>query len=180
MLVQYPQTGRRHLSDGADTPGVRRVVVLACGEPERGDDAVALAAIEALPEAARAVADIVPCGQLEVDDLLDVPLGTACIVVDAAVGVAPGDVVVIPLADVADRSAGGSPRSSHTLPPDQVIGLVAALRGGPPSGVFVGIGGEAFGLGAGLSPAVRSGLPRFVERLATEIARLAADANARG
>jgi hydrogenase maturation protease len=176
MLVQYPQARRRHLTDGSDRPGAHRVTVLVCGEPERGDDAVAFAAIEALPEAARAVADVVRCGRLDVEHLLDVPDGIGCVVVDAAVGVAPGEVVVIPLTAIAERSAGGSPRSSHTLPPDQVIALAAALRGRPPQGVFVGIGGEAFGLGAGLSSAVRSSLPLLVETLAREVVRLAAEA----
>ncbi len=161
--------------DGPEGPDARRVVVLVCGEPERGDDAAALAAVEALPAPIAARAAIVRVGQLEVDHLLDVPHGAGCIVVDAAVGVAPGDVVVIPLADIADRSAAGSPRSSHALPPDQVIALAAALRGGPPAGVFVGIGGAAFGLGAGLSPAVRSGLPLLVETLAREVVRLVAE-----
>jgi hydrogenase maturation protease len=164
------------LSDGSHGPHTRRVAVLVCGEPERRDDAVGFAAIDALPDAVRALAVVVRVGQLEVEDLLDVPAGAACVVVDAAVGVAPGEVVVIPLAAIAERSAGGSPRSSHSLPPDQVIALAAALRGRPLAGVFVGIGGAEFGLGSGLSPAVRSGLPLFVESLAREVVRLAAEA----
>jgi hydrogenase maturation protease len=152
-------------------PG-RRVAVLVCGEPERGDDAVASAALSALPGAVRSMADVVLCGQLEVEHLLDVPEGVPCIVVDAAVGVPPGEVVAIPLEMVAARPTAGAPRSSHTLPPDQVISLAAALRGRPPEGIFVGIGGEEFGLGAGLSTAVLAGLPRLVERLAAEIERL--------
>lgn len=162
-----------------DGPGAGRVVILVCGEPERGDDAVAFIAVDELPDAIRALADLVRVGQLAVEHLLDVPDGAACVVVDAAVGVAPGEVVAIPLAAIAERSSGGSPRSSHTLPPDQVIALAAALRGHPPDGIFVGIGGESFGPGASLSPAVRSGLPLLVERLATEIGRLAASASDR-
>ncbi len=154
-------------------PDTARIRVLACGEPERGDDAVALAAVAALPEAILGRVEIVRCGQLEVDHLLDVPEGAPCIVLDAAVGVAPGEVVTLSLADVAARSGGGAPRSSHTLRPDQVIALAAALRGAPPEGVFVGIGGAAFELRTGLSPAVRAGLPRLVERLVAEIERLA-------
>lgn len=150
-----------------------RLPLLVCGEPARGDDAVAFAAVAALPAIARDRVEVVPCGQLEVDHLLDVPAGMPCIVVDAAVGVAPGDVVVLSLADVGARRDGGAPRSSHTLRPDQAIALAATLRGEPPAGVFVGIGGADFTLGADLSPAVRAGLPRLVERLAAEIERLA-------
>jgi len=39
-------------------------------------------------------------------------------------------------------------------------------------GVFVGIGGVDFSLGASLSPAVEAGLPDLVERLTLEIERL--------
>ncbi len=147
--------------------------VLVCGETARGDDAVALTAVEALPTEVLARVIIVRCGQLEVGHLLDVPDGAACVVIDAAVGVAPGEIVAIPLDAIAARGGTPGPRSSHTLPPDEAIRLAAALRGRPPEGVFVGIGGSDFRLGAGLSPAVRSALPAFVDRLASEIVRLA-------
>jgi hydrogenase maturation protease len=156
----------------AAAPGPVRTVLLACGEPERGDDGAALAAVAALPPLVAGRVAIVRCGQLEVDHLLAVPDGAVCVVVDAAVGVAAGEVVVIPLADLADRAGRGAPRSSHALPPDQVVSLAAALRGRPPDGVFVGIGGRAFGLGAGLSPEVAAGMPAFVERLVDVILRL--------
>ena len=148
-----------------------RPVLLVCGEPERGDDGAAFEAAAALPPAVLVRVDVVRCGQLDVDHLLAVPDGARCIVVDSAVGVSPGAVVAIPLADLVDRAGGGTPRSSHALPPDQVIGLAAALRGRPPEGVFVGIGGRAFGLGAGLSPEVAAALPRLIDRLVEEILR---------
>jgi hydrogenase maturation protease len=154
-------------------PAADRMQLLVCGEPARGDDAVGFAAVAALPAAARDRVNVVACGQLQVDHLLDVPADVACIVVDAAVGVPPGEVVTLSLADVAARRGGGAPRSSHTLPPDQAIALAAALRGAAPVGVFVGIGGVDFELGADLSPAVRAGLPRLVESLVAEIERLA-------
>lgn len=154
-------------------PGGQRLPLLVCGEPARGDDSVAFEAVAALPAAVRDRVDVVTCGQLEVGHLLDVPADVACIVVDAAVGVPPGEVVVLSLADVAARRGGGAPRSSHALAPDQVIALAATLRGTPPQGVFIGIGGADFALGADLSPAVRIGLPWLVEQLVAEIDRLA-------
>jgi hydrogenase maturation protease len=153
------------------TTAAPRTVLLVCGEPERGDDGAALAAVAALPPLVAARATIVRCGQLDVDHLLAVPDDAACVVVDAAVGVAPGEVVAMPLADLADRAGRGAPRSSHTLPPDQVVSLAAALRGSPPEGVFVGIGGRAFGLGAGLSPEVAAGLQALTDRIVDEILR---------
>ncbi len=151
------------------------IPVLVCGEPARGDDAVAFAAVDALPAPVRRLADVRPCGPLEVDDLLDVPPGTPCLVVDAAVGVEPGRVVVLGLDEVAARGRGAGPRSSHTLPIDQVLALASTMRGGAVDGVFVGIGGEAFDFGAALSPRVAAGLPDLTARIATEVRRLAGD-----
>jgi hydrogenase maturation protease len=158
---------------GAGTTAAARLRLLVCGEPARGDDAAAFAAVTAMPSAVRDRVDVVSCGQLQVDHLLDVPAGAPCIVLDAAVGVPPGEVVMLSLADVAARRSGSAPRSSHTLAPDQVIALAATLRGAPPAGVFIGIGGADFALGAELSPAVLAGLPRLVEVIVREIERLA-------
>jgi hydrogenase maturation protease len=105
----------------------------------------------------------------------------ALIVVDAAIGVAPGQVVTLPLAEIAGTAgdagaAGGvTPASSHSLPPDQVLALAEELRGSPLRGSFVGIGGAEFGFVEGLSPAVVAGLPTFIAALSAEIRRLATE-----
>jgi len=151
----------------------RSVRVLICGERLRGDDGAAILAAEALDGATRALAEIVHVGQLAVESLLDVPEGTAVIVADAAVGVAPGTVVTLPLEDVV-RRIGAAPASSHALPPDQVIALAGELRGGLPHGSFVGIGAERLEFGEELSAAVESSLAGFTATLADEIRRLAA------
>ena len=154
--------------------GRRQVLVLVCGERLRGDDAVALVAADALPANARALAELVEVGQLSVEILLDVAEGVALIVVDAAIGVAPGQVVTLPLAEIAATAGatdGATPASSHSLPPDQVVALAGELRGSPLRGSFVGIGGAEFGFGEGLSPAVAAGLPAFIAALAAEIRR---------
>jgi hydrogenase maturation protease len=155
----------------------RPIRVLICGERLRGDDAAAVLAAEGLGVEARAAAEIVEVGQLAAEMLLDVPEGVAVIVADAAVGVSAGTVVVVPLSDIAERAvgaAGAAPASSHSLPPDQVLALAEELRGSPFRGVFVGIGGVAFGFGEGLSPAVAAGLPAFTAAIAGEIRRMAA------
>jgi hydrogenase maturation protease len=148
------------------------VRVLVCGERLRGDDGAAVLAAEALDQATLALAVVVEVGQLSVEALLDVPEGAAVIVVDAAAGVAVGKVVIVPLADIAGRSAAASPASSHSLPPDQVLALAEELRGSPFRGVFVGIGAAEFGFGEDLSPAVAAGLPAFTAALAAAIRRL--------
>jgi len=157
-----------------------RTRVLVCGERMRGDDAAALVAVKMLPEDARALAEVVEVGQLSVEALLDVPDGMAVIVADAAVGLAAGVVVTLPLERMAARggvgaSGGAAPASSHSLPPDQVLALAAELRGSMPRGVFVGIGGAEFSFGEELSAAVAAGLATFAAALADEIRRLSAD-----
>ncbi len=155
-------------------PARQRVVVLACGEPERGDDAAALRAIERLPASALETAEIRHCRSLGPDDLLELGPDEACLLVDAAVGVAPGLVVGGPLESLARPAPGAAiPRSSHLLPVEEAVRLAAILRPGLPTGSFVGIGGASFGLGEGLSAAVEDGLPAFVDAIAAEIERLA-------
>jgi hydrogenase maturation protease len=154
-----------------------RMRVLVCGERMRRDDGAALFAADMLPEDARALAEVIEIGQLSVEALLEIPDGAAAIVADAAIGVAPGAVVTLPLERVAARAAAGGgavPASSHALPPAGVLALAEELRGSPLRGSFVGIGGAEFGFGEGLSAPVTAGLATFAATLADEIRRLAA------
>lgn len=159
-----------------------------CGEPERGDDAVAFRAVAALadtldPTVARDI-EIRPCGALEVDDLVEVRPGAACLIVDAVLGVPAGELVVRPLASLiaapgepgtaGGSAAGPTPRSTHLLPVADVLTLAAIVRPGLPVGSFVGIGGESFGLGEDLSPEVAAALPALRRAIAAEAGRLAA------
>lgn len=154
----------------------KRVQVLVCGEELRGDDGAAIRAAEMLPDDVRALAEVLEVGQLSVEALLDVPAGVAVIVADAAVGVAAGEVVTLPLARLAHPGgSGAAPASSHSLPPDQVVALAREMRGSPPRGVFVGIGGAEFGFGERLSAAVEAGLPAFAAVIAAEVRRLATE-----
>lgn len=154
----------------------RSVWLVVCGEPERGDDAAGPMAIDGLPAAVLARCEVRRGAALDIETLLDIPPGAACVLVDAAVGVAPGAVVVVPLealgqpAGRADSDA--SPRSSHELPIGQVFGLVRALRGRGPVGSFVGIGAASADLGAGLSPAVDRAMPAFRAAITAEVRRL--------
>ena len=160
----------------AELSGPKRVRLLVCGEQLRGDDAAAILAVELLPPQIRSLAEIQEVGQLGVEALLDVPDGVALVVADAAVGVAGGTVVTLPLEGVArSPGSGATPASSHSLPPDQVLAFAAELRGAMPRGVFVGIGGAEFGFGEGLSTAVAAGLPAFAGAIAEAIRNLAAD-----
>jgi hydrogenase maturation protease len=156
-------------------PSVR---LLVCGNADRGDDGAALSAVATLlptlPSHLLERLEVRRCGELHVEDLLDIPAGEVAVVVDAAVGVPPGHVVAVPISEIAAALGSPAPRSSHELPIDQVLGLAATLRsGGLPSGTFIGIGGRRFGYGRPLSRSVRLAMPGFQQAIAAELARLA-------
>jgi hydrogenase maturation protease len=150
-------------------------VVLACGDPTRGDDAAALLAADRLQagQSGRTipVVEIRPVGQLEPDDLVELAPEARVVVIDAVRGVPPGTIVRRPLSEL--PKGGPSPRSSHLLPLRDVLALVESLRGSLPEGAFVGLGGETFELGAGLSAPVRAALPGYVQAIADEVVRQA-------
>jgi hydrogenase maturation protease len=165
---------------GRDVRG-RRVVVFACGEMERGDDAAALRAVNLLRDAGDERMEVRPIGALEPEHLLE--LGDRpCVVADCVAGIAPGDVVVrsleglLPGAGPPGRSSGGGAvpvaRSTHLLPIGDVLALAEIVRPGLPRGTFVGIGGADFGLGRPLSPDVERALPAFAEAIAAAAAGL--------
>jgi hydrogenase maturation protease len=166
-------------------PRARRPAVrdLVCGNAERGDDAVAPAAMAALlprlPRELMEQLEVRNVGELRVEDVADLPPGVRCLIVDAVAGVAPGEVVRLPL-DGLGVGPGWTPRSSHQLPIHLVIALAGVLRDRPVDGRFAGLGGRSFGYGTPLSPTVRAALPAFAEAIEAELRGLAADPPRRG
>jgi hydrogenase maturation protease len=151
------------------------VSVLICGERLRGDDGAAVFAAGLLTDDVEALASITEVGQLSVEALLATPPDAAVILVDSALGIAPGQVVELPLSALAGEAGNdATPASTHAMPAHQVLTLAAELRGAPLYGTFVGLGGVAFGFGEELSPAVAAGLPEFAAAIESEIRRLAA------
>lgn len=188
----------RPIRGSGQQPASRPVVVLVCGEPERGDDAAAIRAVALLDPAIGAGADVRLCGALEVEDLLAIEPGAACLLVDAATGIGPGTLASGPLdalvtgsrrgaegapeavADRSGRMPAVRPRSTHAMPVGDVLGLAAILRPGLPDGRFVAIGGASFALGGGLSPAVAAALPGAARLVAAEVRALAGTAAGAG
>lgn len=152
------------------------VRLLVCGTADRGDDGAAIVAaatlLPALSETQRTLLEIRRCGQLDVDDLADMPRGMAALIIDAAVGIAPGAIVSASFEELVAGVGVPAPRSSHALPVSQVLALTATL-GRLPRGTFVGIGGRRFGFGQGLSRSVRAAMPAYREAIVAEIERLA-------
>ena len=148
------------------------VPVLVCGNELRGDDGAAFAATSNLPEPAAALAEVSEVQQLEADLLLDAGI-EPCVVVDTAVGIAPGAVVVYPLASVAMRRFGRAPDSSHRVPLSRAVALAETVLGRPMRGLFVGIGGERFESGSPLSDSVAAAIPGARLAVAAAVERVA-------
>ena len=164
---------------------VRPVRLLVCGNADRGDDGAALAAVAGLlaglPPHLLAVLEVRRCEQLELEDLIDLPDGAACVIADAVVGLPPGEIVTIPLADLPERdaAAGPVPRSSHVLPIGQLVAIAAIMREQPLDGRFVGIGGRSFSFGRAIGRPVRAAMPAFRAAIESALIDAAAMADTR-
>jgi len=149
-------------STAAETPPVRapfRVVVAGMGNEYRRDDGAGPAVAAASAKEAPATIDIGP-----VVDPLDL-LGRwdradLAIVVDALrSGGTPGTVQVL---DVTEWGSGPGATSTHGIGLPGVLRLAQALDQAPARVVVVGIEGEDFAMGTGLSPAVDAAVPLAV------------------
>jgi hypothetical protein len=161
-----------HASEGSVVP--KLVEVLACGDPDRGDDGASVVAIAGLAPGLPADVTVRRVRRLDIDDLLAVPSGAGAVVVDTASGVDPGWVVEIPFPGFAGRESGIRARSSDSLSRPETVGVASMVRGRPLIGVLVAIGGASYGSGEALSWPVTSGLSSFRLAIADAIERVRA------
>jgi len=150
----------------------RNVTVFACGEPLRGDDGLASAALASLPGSIGALVDVRRVAALRPEDLVALPAGQRVVIVDAVVGREPGELTRLDLDALADRALPKPPGSSHQLPLPMVVALAEAI-GSRHEGVFLGLGGACFELGAPLSEPVQRGLEPLRAAICEEVQRLA-------
>lgn len=133
--------------------------VIALGNAMASDDGAALAA------AARLHADKTPGLDIRLAgrpgpgllDLLDPTIPTLILDVVRR-GAAPGELIRIPLDQLAQAAAVDGALSSHGLGLGQAMQLAEQLGRPLPPGLFLGIGGERFSPGTALSPRVQAGL----------------------
>jgi hydrogenase maturation protease len=138
--------------------------VFVCGDRHRRDDAAALRAADLLGQVVPEDVELRRVGQLGPDDLVAASSAGRCLVIDAVRGITPGTVIAMPLVEL--ESGGPTSASSHALPLPTVIALADALGGDMSRGTFLGIGGEEFELGEGLTPRVEEALDAFVAAIA--------------
>ena len=142
--------------------GLPRVVVAGVGSEFRHDDGAGPVVARRTAAEAPATRDIGP-----IVDPLDL-LGRwddadLAVVIDAVCsGARPGTVCVV---DLATLGPGPGPTSTHGIGLSGVLRLAQAVDKAPARVVVVGIEGDDFGRGVGLSPAVEAAIPVAVRRV---------------
>ena len=134
---------------------VAPVLVLAIGNPSRGDDAVGPLLADRLERARLPGVEVLVEFQLQVEHALDLQGRRRVIFVDACVdGTSP--VTLRPV-----QAAAGFGHTSHALAPEQVLETYRCVLGdGAPPAWLLAIEGKEFELGAGLSASAQAACDR--------------------
>ena len=154
-------------------PGVAPLLVLAIGNPSRGDDALGPLAAEKLAGLALPGVEVLTDFQLQVEHALDLLGRSEVIFVDAdAAGDGPFDLrTVAPAADAR--------HTSHSLSPSAVLDAYRRLTGGePPPARLLAIRGHEFSLGTPLSSMAQANLRAAVAALARHLRGRSAEVRA--
>ena len=134
-------------------PGVAPLLVLAIGNPSRGDDALGPLAAQRLAELSLPGVEVLTDFQLQVEHALDLLGRREAIFIDAA-ATGDGPFELRPLAPEADAR-----HTSHSLSPSAVLEAYRRLTGEePPPSRLLAIRGHDFELGAPLSGAAAANL----------------------
>ena len=140
------------------------VLVIAVGNPSRGDDALGPRLAERLVAAALPGVEVLCDFQLQVEHALDLEGRVRVVFVDAGAGTPAPYGLRRVVADEAWR------HTSHSLSPEAVLATWARLRVDPPPPCWVlCVRGERFGLGESLSVAAQG----YLEAAWPVLARLA-------
>ncbi|MBW7902436.1 MAG: hydrogenase maturation protease [Rhodocyclaceae bacterium] len=142
-------------------------VVLACGNPSRGDDALGPLLLARLDGWLRAEGvaghfELIEDFQFQVEHALDLQGRAAALFIDAGEGT-PAPFTLRPAQP--DDALG---HGTHAIPPAAVLAVYRRVVGGepPPTSVLC-VRGEHFALGEGLSPAAAAHLEAAWPRLQT-------------
>lgn len=135
---------------------MKRVLVIAYGNPLRSDDGVAWQAADSLRASVPDSVEILCVHQLTPELAEDVSRANLVIFLDAAQGGEPGTVScdeVFPHQELL--------RFSHHLGPRDVAALSSRVYGAQPRAFVVSMNGECFDHGQTLSPTAISSLPQM-------------------
>jgi hydrogenase maturation protease len=137
-------------------------LIIALGNPLRGDDGVAWHVAEALTvHALPPGTKVLTTHQLLPEMADDISHATQVIFVDASMQHLPGEVSISRVVDATPDVH----RGTHELDPPGVLALADRLFGLAPPATLVAIGGQAFDHSESLSSAVQSAVPTAVSRI---------------
>lgn len=146
------------------------VVVIGVGNPDRGDDGVGPEVLARLAGRLPGGVRLVRLAGADPAGIIDAWSGAGrAVLVDAMVsGTAPGTIARF------DAAAGPLPAgvrlaSTHALGAETAVEIARALGRLPDRLVVYGVEGEAFAVGAGLSPTVAAAVPATVQRVLEEV-----------
>ncbi|WP_296811204.1 hydrogenase maturation protease [Thiocapsa sp.] len=138
--------------------GVGRILIFACGNPSRGDDALGPLLIDRLsldPDLARRGIETLTDFQLQIEHVLDLQGREHVVFVDAAVS-GPEPFTFLPLRPSPEASF-----STHAVAPGVLLTLFRQVTGKtPPPARLLAIRGFEFALGAPLSEPASANLDR--------------------
>jgi len=143
-----------------------RLLIVAVGNPLRGDDGVGWHIAEALrsgfPDSQVELVEIVACHQLTPELADRVRQARTVIFVDAALDLLPGQIELSAIS----ASEGHHTKLSHALTPRVLLALTQELYGTLTAESFLlKIGGSSFEVSADLSEPVQRSIPAAVERI---------------
>jgi len=137
-----------------------RTVIIAYGNPLRGDDAVGYYAARKLSDLIdREDVSILTCHQLTPELASDISRFEKAVFIDASVGDTPGVLSVTQI----DPSHIPNRTFSHQLDPESVLACSQYLFGQVPEAYLVTITAESFGYMEDLSVPVKSRLPELID-----------------
>jgi hydrogenase maturation protease len=155
---------------------VRRVLVVGCGNPDAGDDAVGIVAVRAARERLETLPGVRVVEGAIGPDLTDLLADTdAAVLVDAVrtpgARREPGTLVRVEAGPDGSLADLGPPLSSHGFGIAEAVALAAAL-GHAPRVVVVGLEAADVTVGRPLSQSAQAMLPELVRTVLAEAARL--------
>jgi hydrogenase maturation protease len=140
------------------------LLILGCGNPLRGDDAVAWRAAELLADSLRDTDALVRTSHQLTPELAEaISQARQVIFLDADCGRRPGEVALRALKPASSLSE----LFTHQLTPERLLALAKRLYGRCPEAVLISVGAGSFDFGAALSPQVEAALPALLEKLHT-------------
>ena len=157
-----PATGWRPSSNKPLTPAT---LIIAYGNPLRGDDGLGRRAAEMLRERAFPGITILALHQLAPELAEDLSRAALAVFIDAREGGVPGEwraEAVLPAPE--------TPRPfTHQVSPATLLTAARTLYGHAPEALLYSMGGESFDYGEGLSAQVAAALPAMLEAIAERV-----------